>query len=515
MKQKLRWDEIIGILFWGFGMGMLGLSVYFCLGSDIWYDELFTMGLANQSCGNLISITARDVHPPLYYLIVKLFLWGIEEGSIVRQVRAAKLVSCIPFFFCTVFSMDKVRKKFGLFPAGLFVFLLFSMPQMADYTVEIRMYGFALLFITAGMLYGDEILSFPQTKGRWVMFTLCAVLACYTHYFACVAAFMIYLYLLIGILRQKRGRQLLGPYLASGLVCTAVYLPWIFGAVMGQVGRIKENYWIQPVSWRTLGGCVKFIFRPSFADETVNTVAAAVFFLIYALVLIFAIGTAVKKKENREKTFFAAGCTGVLVGLLTFGILSSVILRPIFVYRYMMPAMGVFWLAFAILLAGLREKKVILIPILLFLTLVGMKNFRAFYGEEMWKKVQMEKALEELKQINSGDIIIYNFDQLQAVSSYYLCNDTYLWYGDTEELIREMYPENNSLVEGEFTDEAGIARLWEFLKEGRKVWFLGSGNARDEILEKWEKENIYSEEKGSAMIERYWFNIYHITSQTD
>ena len=38
MKQKLKWDEIIGILFFLVSIGMLGISVYFCFGSDIWYD---------------------------------------------------------------------------------------------------------------------------------------------------------------------------------------------------------------------------------------------------------------------------------------------------------------------------------------------------------------------------------------------------------------------------------------------------------------------------------------------
>ena len=243
--------------------------------------------------------------------------------------------------------------------------------------------------------------------------------------------------------------------------------------------------------------------------------AAVVFFLIYLLVVILTAAKAIKKKEHGEKIFFALGCIGVLVGLVLFGILASIILRPIFVYRYMLPAMGIFWLAFSLLLSDLKEKKAVMIPILLFLSVVGIRNFRAFYGEEMWKKIQMEQALEELEQINSEDIIIYNFDQLQAVASYYLCNDTYLWYGNTEELIREMYPRNNSLVEGEFTDEAGIAHIKDLLQEGKNVWFLGSGNARDEILEKWKQENIDFEEKGSAMIERYWFNIYYITTNVD
>lgn len=524
MKQKLKWDEIIGILFFLISIGMLCFSVYFCFSSDIWYDELFTMGLAGRSCGDLISMTARDVHPPLYYLIVKLFLTITAEGGHDLQVAAAKLVSCFPFFICILFSMYKIRKNFGLLTAGLFCFLLLSMPQMADYTVEIRMYGFAVLFITVGMVYAYELQK-DSRAFNWILLTLCGLAASYTHYFACVAACMVYIYLFVSICYQKKLKQMIKPFLCSSLICIAGYLPWLLTVVTKQVGQVKENYWIQPVSVRTLGGCVKFIFQPSFTNEKMNAALAVFFFLVYVLALLGSmipvISIAVKKKENLpeeencRKILFAAGCICVLIGVVIFGMLASILIKPVFVYRYMLPAMGVFWLALAVLAGRRKEGKGILIPLLLFLCVVGIRDFRAFYGEEMWKRVQMNMALSELSQIDSEDIVIYNFDQTQGVVSYYLSNDTYLWYGSTEELIREMFPQNHALVEGEFTDEAGIARLKELLKEGRKMWFFGSGNARDEILEKWRAEGIQSEEKASVMVERYWFNIYRITAVQD
>ena len=80
-------------------------------------------------------------------------------------------------------------------------------------------------------------------------------------------------------------------------------------------------------------------------------------------------------------------------------------------------------------------------------------------------------------------------------------------------MIQEMYPSVHALVEGEFTDEAGILRLQELLKENGKIWFLGSGNAREEILEKWKDAGMKVEETTSVMVERYWFNIYKITEK--
>ena len=532
MRQKLKLDEIIGILLLAVSIGLLGVSVFLSFSSDIWYDELFTMGMANQPISELVSITGRDVHPPLYYLIVKLFLvlTGTAGKGIAWQVAAAKLVSVLPFFLCLIYAVTRVRKNFGMFAAGLFSFLLLTMPQMADYTVEVRMYGYALFFVTAGMLHACELAGVKKVEGEfkivkngaavpqrksyvnWIALTLYSLAACYTHYFACVAACMIYLYLFIIFWTGHRIKQELRSYLISGFCCAAGYLPWIAKAVFLQVGQVKNNYWIQPLSWRTLGGCVRFLFEPSFTNEKLNVLLAVILFLIYGALLIKLLIGLIKrkKKENDDKAAFVTGCISVLLGIVVFGFLASFFIRPIFVYRYMLPAMGLFWLAFAILISNLKNKKYFWIPIMIILLVTGGRNYRAFYGEEMWKRLQMGAAGEALAQVKEGDIVVFNFDQTQAVVSYYLNNETYLWYGEPEALIKEMYPRVYALVDGEFTDEAGIDKMLELVKENGQIWFIGIGNARDEIIEKWNEAGMKSEETASVMIERYWFNLYRI-----
>ncbi len=531
IKRNMTWDEILGSVLCLAGMGMLCVSVYLSFSSDIWYDELFTMGLAGQSCGKLVSITARDVHPPLYYMIVRLFLWifGGLEREIFYQVTAAKLVCVLPFFLCILYALTKIRKNFGTFAAGLFCFLLPAMPKLADYTVEIRMYGWALFFVTAGMLHayeltasrgicgekdsGNEKLSGRKSLIDWIALTLYGLAACYSHYFACVAYAMIYLYLLLVFFAAYRRKESQGKeirtLLVSGICCAAGYLPWIIGAFTLQLSQVRENYWIQPLTWRSLGGCVKFIFQFAFPGQTVSMLAGAFLFAVYGEMLALFL----LKERRKKKASFIFGCLGVLAGIVVFGFLASVLIRPVFVYRYMLPALGVFWLAFAVLLAQAKEKKLFFIPALVFVTISGVLNYRSFYGEEMWKRVQMKEAGQALSQVDENDIVIFNFDQTQAVASYYLKNDTYLWYGKPEELIREMYPVNHALVEGEFSDEEGIRALKELLvaKEqagNGKVWFFGSGNAREEIIEKWKNAGIEASESASVMIERYWFNLY-------
>lgn len=531
MKQKLKWDNTIGILLWAVSIVLLGISVFLSFSGDIWYDELFTMGLVKQPLGKLISITARDVHPPLYYLLLKIFCLPLSgaKTDIFVQTAAAKLFSTLPFFFCLILGITKVRKHFGMLSAGLFSFLLLSMPQLAGYTVEVRMYGWGLFFITAGMLQAyeltgksssqlqaaEETLSLLKKQRmrcffNWMLLTIYSLAACYTHYFACVAACMIYLYLLAAFLMEHRLKKEIKAYLLSGLTCAAGYLPWLLSAVRFQVGQVSSNYWIQPLSWRTLGGCIKFLFMPSFTNEKLNIFLAVVLFLLYSALLLNCLWRLRKGQEKSREIVFLAGGVFILAGVVGFGFLISFLLRPIFVYRYMLPAAGVFWLVFSIFAARLKEKKYLYLPVLFLLLIVGIRNYRAFYGEEMWKKLQMAEFQKEVAQIEKEDILIFNFEQMQAVAAYYLDNESYLWYSKPETLFQEMYPQMHALVEEEFSDEEGIRRMRELLAEYGQIWFLGSGNARDEIIQKWEAAGMKVEEKTSLMIERYWFNLYKI-----
>lgn len=302
--KKPSGRDIAGFLLLGLSLIMLGSSVMLCFSNDIWYDELFTVGLAEHSYGELVRLTAADVHPPLYYCIVKLFadLCKLAVPG-CGTVIPAKLVSVLPYFILLIYAVTFMRKRFGLFTGGMFLFCVTAMPQMSAYTVEMRMYGWALLFVTAAFLHGYALVKSyvnleaePSKntgggKGRaeeqrqrqahflhGAAFVLYGLAAAYTQYFACVAVVMVYMCLLLvfWFLDRRRIRE----WLFYAAVSVIGYVPWLF-ALAGQLEAVSENYWILPLTWRSLGGCVKFLMKPAFADERVNTVLAVVLFVAY------------------------------------------------------------------------------------------------------------------------------------------------------------------------------------------------------------------------------------------
>lgn len=605
-KRNVSWGDALGWLLMGIGVLMLGKSVTLCFGSDIWYDELFTVSMAEHSYGELVRFTAADVHPPLYYIIVKIFselckLIMPEAGTVIP----AKLVSVLPYVLLLLYSVTWIRKRWGIFTGGLFFFCVTAMPQLPAYTVEVRMYGWALFFVTAAFWHahgclmtelaagtglaagkksvaGKDMAAGKESPGgaeigtgagcgryfHGAVFVLYSLAAAYTQYFAAVAVGMVYLYLLFMFLCRDRSR--LREWLCYVGVSAVGYAPWLF-ALARQIGAVRENYWILPLTWRSLGGCVKFLMKPVFMNDVVNTVLAVVLFGAYAAVVGYSVFFEfVSKNREKEKKLShnvreiqenRASCilagVGVLAGVVAFGFAVSILLRPIFVYRYMVPAMGCFWFSFALgvdlilckpqtwtekedtlckLEAQMEAKERLCkptnptdsarfqrpYPLGIFLTIltvaVGLQNYRAFCGEEEYKIVSMRETETALSLIAPEDIVIYNFDQVQAVTAYYLPRsaERFLWRGSAEALIQEMIGACGTLEDAE--EIRALARQQDFgerrdVKAGhrRSVWFIGSFNSRDDIVEEWRQAGLTVEEMGSFLLERYWFNLYKIS----
>lgn len=576
-RFKLSGGDILGYLFLGISVIMLGKSLLLCFSSDIWYDELFTVGMIEHSYGDLIAFTARDVHPPLYYCIVKFVVELCKLISAqTNPIVIAKIVSVLPYFILLLYSVTFIRRRFGIFTGGVFLFCTVAMPQLSAYTVEVRMYSWALLFVTAAFLhaYGTVTAQNVTTSARSVggagtdggaafvrtyMRQLhAAALVCYglaaayTQYFACVAVIMVYLYVLVVWIR--RDRQRIKEWFLWVAVSIAGYAPWLY-VLFGQITAVRENYWILPLTWRSLGGCVKFIMKPAFTNKVLSVILAVVMFVMYVSVFVYwalklchygreKCKNLIKHEKNDrlgkndysvegigqkqlEHFGFAAAGVFVPVGLVLFGFIASVLVRPIFVYRYMIPALGCFWLGFAVALGELWKgyelckpvggeitnrdthmedgaRKLVCTGIALGILVIGLRGYRAFMGEEEYKIRLMQETETALSSIAAGDIVIYNFDQVQAVTSYYMdgATDSYLWCGTPETLIQEII-RPYGIVEQ-------TAQIQAWIGEGRNVWFIGSFNSREDIVDEWEAAGLQVEETGSYLLERYWFNLYRI-----
>ncbi len=501
MVKNWKYGDWFGAVFCLAAAGMLIVAARLCFEDGIWYDELYTMGLSARSFGELTAFTARDVHPPFYYYYVKI----VQElcRCIYPQVNAvvvSKLCSVLPLAGLFFYGMTKVRRHFGRLCAGLFVFCIVAMPNLPQYTVEIRMYTLAMFLVTAALLHGYEIVLGAEGAKEWAFLVLYGVLAAYTHYFACAAVAVIYLFLFVYFIYAgvKGTAYSWKGWVVSAAVSALAYLPWM-AVVVRQVAQVKENYWILPLTWRIFGSCVKFLMKPAFGSGGFQVTAAVVLFLLYAGLLLFFLW---KNRGEHKLCFLCVAGTGTLAGVVLFGVAASFLIRPVFIVRYMLPAIGCFWLSFAVFVSRLAEDRKILLPVLCLLLFLGIGDFRWFRNDETWRRVRMEEAKEALAAIGPEDMVVTEFNHVQGVTGYYLENQVFLWNSRPEELLCDIF-------ENKYGTAESAEELKNAMDSGTKVWFIGK--KQSDVLTEWEQSGIRAEELQEFMLEVYWAALYELS----
>ena len=80
---------------------------------SIWFDETFTLGIIQHSYSELIYLTGCDVHPPMYYILLKGFTDGIVSFlPDVPVIYCTRFFSSIPYIVLLILLLIR-RKKAG------------------------------------------------------------------------------------------------------------------------------------------------------------------------------------------------------------------------------------------------------------------------------------------------------------------------------------------------------------------------------------------------------------------
>ena len=111
--------------------------------SNLWFDESYSVGMANKSFIDIWNIGSNDVHPILYYWILHIIY--LIFGTNLYLYR---IISVIPLAILGVLGYTHIRKDFGEKEGILFSFFTFFLPINCVYSSEIRMYTWAMLFVT-------------------------------------------------------------------------------------------------------------------------------------------------------------------------------------------------------------------------------------------------------------------------------------------------------------------------------------------------------------------------------
>ena len=448
----------------------LVLAIMCSFNGSIWADEAYSLRVIRYTYEEIIAMCAADVHPPFYYMALKFvedFFGNFVDGY-YSTVVFGKLFSVSAYALLTILCWYKFRDEKGIYP---FVLLcIYGAPQLLWFAIEIRMYSWALLFVTASFLYARDIVRGNATKRTWILFAAFSVLSAYTHTFALIAMASIWLHLLIWILLHHC--KAIGKWFCYGSVVGILFFPWLI-VLLHQVGYVTESYWISPITWSSVA---------EFAEYMFSGIMRFVPFLLLA---------GIAEKKFAKGSLFESGF-GMLIPLTTIsiGIIVSIIIRPVFVARYMIPGLMCLWISAVLTLKKCNYKIQAIVAVLLIVGSVG--SFVSFTKGEIVSKKEAESNISLVKSFEENAIIIVSHDEHTSdVVASYTDNMVYNWKGSEATTATEKYREAYK-NEGVFDD---ISQISEWLDHGISLYYIETANSEESTRlpvqeDEWNVESI-------------------------
>lgn len=208
----------------------LGLRLARLTFQPLWWDEGWSLYFAASDVPSLLDLTSVDIHPPLYYLLLRL--WQSVAGSDVVSVRLFSVLigtAAVPLF--SLLGRRLLGRGGGLLAA----LLLAISPFHVYYSQEVRMYGLVTLLGLATFYFAhrwatEQVPAHDSLLG----FVLAAAAALYTQYYAAFLLLGLNLALALHWLRQRPPAAVLrrraGGWLAAQGAVLLLFLPWLWYA---------------------------------------------------------------------------------------------------------------------------------------------------------------------------------------------------------------------------------------------------------------------------------------------
>ncbi len=334
-------------VFWGFTalFALIAGLLTFIIGmqQSIWFDEAHTLLLAHQPVPELIRLAAIDVHPPLYFLVVKLwaglFGWSDDSLRVLGSVIAVLLIGLVSLLAKTVFG-----RRAGLL-AALFVAVS---PFVIRYNFELRMYSLAASIVVVATYVLVKAVSSSSQKQRvwlWTLYAVLVALGMYTVYYTAFIWLGHAVWLAVRWYRVRRQRNTadkqtffygLCAYAGAVLIWSPWLLVFITQLTNGALANITEPLTAaNTLSFLTFS----FLYQP-FGRLTM--VQSLLFWgLITALVMVVLY-------VRRVKTLPRYTSLVVTILVVPFAFLALVsLVKPLYVERYLVPVVPFFFVTLA------------------------------------------------------------------------------------------------------------------------------------------------------------------------
>lgn len=289
---------------------------------NLWLDESLSWEIATGSVRQILWSSATDIHPPLYYVLLKL--WIAMWGDSLAAMRSLSVIASVVALYLLF------RLVNGVMPTGVcFAVVLWCAvsPHEVHYAQEVRMYA-PLTAASLGLClaYRTWIESEGTRRSALVLYAVATGIALSLHYFAVLVVAAVWLHFAFGGGRRAvAGRGSKAWWVTNAAVVLA-YTPWVIAAVMVS----KWTAWYVPVSIAEL---------PGYAAKQLSWMTFGYYHIppwqlfTYALTLgvlaagaVLLVAGIIRVRDERDVFFALIAYGPVLVGLVAIPVAGDITL---------------------------------------------------------------------------------------------------------------------------------------------------------------------------------------------
>ena len=382
MKKTKLW--LLGILI----LATL-LRLYHLTAISLWHDEAFSALLINYSWHEMLYRIGLDVHPPLYYDLLRL--WAYIFGHSLWALRGFSAFFGIATVYMTyLFVKAAFQRENVALMAALFMAVS---PFQIQYVTEARMYTLGTFLVMAAAyllvrafqeqkIYLDaRNAGTPASPNKlwvfWALFAIATSGMMYTHYYLFFSVFAIALYALYFTIKTYRSAWRGYRYALIAYAAVLIsYIPWL-KTFLFQFHQVQVNYWIPKINvWSVPLTNWEIIFGGSADASKQSTDILLILGCILSLLIIYRIA---RKEQESSKWLILLGLIVPFIGSLLLSLKQSIFLDRYFLFA------GLFYVVMiALFITEVRTKY------LRYILLIAFVGISLFNYVKAWADMHIE-----------------------------------------------------------------------------------------------------------------------------
>lgn len=381
--------------------------------SDLWSDEVYTNAMLDGSLSDFYTNLKNDLHPPLYYLALRAFTYLFGQTPLnLRLFSVLGVLSTVSLGF---FVGQRIFGKQG---ALVFCLMLISIPMLAAYSHQARMYTWAAFFTTGVYLFSCLFLRTGK-RSDFIFLFIFTVTAMYTHYYSMVAALSANVFVIIYLLVTKNKRW--KGHLLMMTIAFLLYIPWTYMLFI-QVNKVRSAFWAPNISMETVLSCFSVPFSEQLWTTAYSHILTAIIYGLTVLAVILSF-----RKSFSEYILFLWLSVAIFIGTILFVTAFSLTVRPILYSRYIMTIVTMLVVPVTVLLIRMNSKwlrSILMLTVILLSIRISVSNYSFSYGpykqsiEYIASKYPDMHKILHLTEITAGPMEYY--DSSSGLEHYWL-----------------------------------------------------------------------------------------------